>query len=467
MSGATMTTTQLYQTQSYTSPWIGTHLGFSYNGRHSSEFNIVRVSSSNRYDDNLLPQIQDKTVQVPGGDGTYYFGSYYTQRQFSLNIAFENLSEAQLRNLRLLFSDKKLHPLIFDEFPYKVYEAKVSTSPNFKYIAFPAQNNTRYYNGEASISFTCPFPFARTPNNYKYYTALSGMPIGKSASGQSIKVESLAGYQPSNEWLQVSGIKDRDRLLFNKKNGETDTSIQDNYHLSYCYDRLYQDMYNLIMPVQSATDKGNYAINTDEYKAREEVISEKYKKVFSQANIYNKFQSELQRVYKSDYVTSGTIYAGLLEHSVNWSTYITTYNPGDLPTDWELKIKKSLLGNGAPFAIMMFKNGGLLVCDAIQVNANDSGVIINSKTRLIEGYDANGKTGRIYNQYINAGEFFKIIPAPFDTTAIIDNTDANLKKHWSLTYGEDLFMFISSKAGGQTYHDLTADLELTYDYLYY
>jgi hypothetical protein len=37
--------------------------------------------------------MQDKTVQIPGGDGTYYFGSYYTQRQFTIPFAFDGLTE--------------------------------------------------------------------------------------------------------------------------------------------------------------------------------------------------------------------------------------------------------------------------------------------------------------------------------------------------------------------------------------
>ena len=54
------------------------YIGFIFNGKHSSEFGIVRTSDGSRFNENLLPTIQDKTVQVPGGDGTYFFGSYYT-----------------------------------------------------------------------------------------------------------------------------------------------------------------------------------------------------------------------------------------------------------------------------------------------------------------------------------------------------------------------------------------------------
>lgn len=149
------------------------YLGFTYNGRHSSEFGIMRVSSSNRYSDSLLPTLQDKTVQVPGNDGMYFFGSYYTQRQFTVDFAFDAMTDVQLQSMRLWLGDKKLHPLIFDETPYKAYTAKVTGTANIKHICFDTQevvsNQTvtrRIYKGEGSIQFTCYYPFARSVHKF-------------------------------------------------------------------------------------------------------------------------------------------------------------------------------------------------------------------------------------------------------------------------------------------------------------
>lgn len=139
----------------------GDYIGFSYNGIHSSDLGIVRVSNGSRFDENLLPTIQDKTVQVPGGDGTYYFGSYYTQRQFSVSFAFDSLTEEQVTTLKRHFGDKKIHDLIFDERPYKIYRAKVTRTATLKYIPFAEGATNRLYKGEGSIQFTCFEPFAR------------------------------------------------------------------------------------------------------------------------------------------------------------------------------------------------------------------------------------------------------------------------------------------------------------------
>ena len=148
----------------------GDFIGFTFDNKHSSELGIVRVSEGSRYDENLLPSIEDKIVRVPGGDGNYYFGSYYTERDFNISIAFDNLSETQFRELRQHFNGKKIGELIFDETPYKVYKVKVITSPNLKYICFDGEDKEgkriRIYKGEGSISFKALTPFARSKSKW-------------------------------------------------------------------------------------------------------------------------------------------------------------------------------------------------------------------------------------------------------------------------------------------------------------
>ena len=142
------------------------YIGFTYNGVHSSDLGIVRVSNGSRFDENLLPTMQDKTVPVPGGDGTYYFGSYYTQRQFTIPFAFDALTEQQFERLRTHFGDKKIHDLIFDERPYKTYSAKATGTATIKYIPFDDTNKGRIYKGEGSVQFTCYQPFAICNKKY-------------------------------------------------------------------------------------------------------------------------------------------------------------------------------------------------------------------------------------------------------------------------------------------------------------
>ena len=69
-------------------------LGFTFNGKHSLyDLNVYRVSDGGRYNDNLSPELQDKTAEIPGGDGAYYFGTTHKSKKFSINIAFDGLTE--------------------------------------------------------------------------------------------------------------------------------------------------------------------------------------------------------------------------------------------------------------------------------------------------------------------------------------------------------------------------------------
>ena len=142
-------------------------IGFTFNGKHSSDLGITRVSEGSRYSDDLLPIIEDKTVPVPGSDGVYYFGSYYRQKNFNIQIAFDNLTDKQFRELKTHFGKKQLGDLIFDEAPYKAYKVKITGTPNLKYICFdePVQGGDtmqRIYKGEGVITFSAFQPFARS-----------------------------------------------------------------------------------------------------------------------------------------------------------------------------------------------------------------------------------------------------------------------------------------------------------------
>ena len=69
-------------------------VGFSYKGKHSlRDLNIYRTSDGNRYNNNLMPTITDKSMEIPGNDGMYFFGAYHKQKQFNINIAFDSLTE--------------------------------------------------------------------------------------------------------------------------------------------------------------------------------------------------------------------------------------------------------------------------------------------------------------------------------------------------------------------------------------
>lgn len=140
-------------------------IGFTYNGLHSfRDLKIYRTSDGSRYNENLTATMTDKTADVPGGDGQYYFGTTFKNRTFNINYAFDKLNEVELQQLKTVFSGDGIHDLIFDELPYKVWSAKITGTASIKHLCFNDDNNQRVYKGEGSITFTCYYPYARTPD---------------------------------------------------------------------------------------------------------------------------------------------------------------------------------------------------------------------------------------------------------------------------------------------------------------
>ena len=170
-------------------------LGFTFAGIHSSELNIIRTSGGDRFDEQMTPEIRDISVEVPGMNGEYFFGSTYGTRTFEIEIAFDSLTEAQFRKLRQLYGRKQIGELIFDERPYKKYLVKIESPIELSYICFDERTKTpstigepgiqwetingerqrktiypyvisetpqRVYKGEGQIDFICYYPFAKS-----------------------------------------------------------------------------------------------------------------------------------------------------------------------------------------------------------------------------------------------------------------------------------------------------------------
>lgn len=140
--------------------------GFQFNGVHTSDLNIVRVSDGSRYSENLSPVFQDKTAQMLGSDGTLYWESFDTNKVWTIQVAFDELSEMQYRRLRQVFNGKTMGELIFDELPFKAYTAKVQSSPQFKTICFDTPDGARVYKGEGTINFIAYYPYAKSVHKF-------------------------------------------------------------------------------------------------------------------------------------------------------------------------------------------------------------------------------------------------------------------------------------------------------------
>lgn len=189
------------------------YIGFTFNERHSSELGIVRTSDGSRFNENLLPISEDKTVSVPGGDGTYYFGSYFTKREFEVMYAFDNLTEEDLEDLKKWLGDKKIHDLVFDEAPYKKYRAKVVGSSAIKYIPFAEGETNRVYKGEGTIYFSAFEPYAKSTYKYQDQYDSNNIEEWSSAANLLPAQDNFDTLINNSIKLYNPGVKDSDFIL--------------------------------------------------------------------------------------------------------------------------------------------------------------------------------------------------------------------------------------------------------------
>jgi hypothetical protein len=67
--------------------------------------------------------------------------------------------------LKRTFNDKKIHSLILDEEPYKVWSARLTGSSVMSHLCFEDPSE-RFYCGEGDFTFTAYYPFARSRYQY-------------------------------------------------------------------------------------------------------------------------------------------------------------------------------------------------------------------------------------------------------------------------------------------------------------
>lgn len=189
--------------------------GFYFDNEHSSTYHLLRVSNGDRYEEELFPQFDDRTVELVGGYGNLYDGTRFKEKEFSVPVVFDNLSERDFRNLRKWLEPNKVKEFRFDERPYKAYWAKLKSPPKFEYVCFMKTcddefnaKQERVYKGEATLEFIAYNPFGYCNDDSTKMTD-EGIGDADGINWQSLSAYSLVNMQDDNlvEWAAESGLK--------------------------------------------------------------------------------------------------------------------------------------------------------------------------------------------------------------------------------------------------------------------
>ena len=341
----------------------------SYDDETTGEVTVFRVSGGDRYEEELHPEIKDKTAEVPGMDGEYYFGSDFGTKSFNIDIAFDHLTEEQFRKLRRAFATKKIKQLIFKERPYKYYMAKLENPIELSYVCFDE------------------------PKRH-----IVGKEIGDERYG--VQVEKRI---PITE------------TIVDEETQESTTIETGEY--SIVRKRIYPYEF----------EEGTERVYKGEGKIALKAYFPFAKSVYKQLPAT---EIESDWVISSGLLTASVFSEQDIDEYIYDSEQekgiIKIYNAGDIETGFRLYIPFT---NGTISACNIIYDSGLLDGEGSaslylkqieKISDNDKGILINTTNGLIQGasdlvQEISGNytyntTGNIYNKYIDHGYLFKLQP---------------------------------------------------------
>lgn len=350
----------------------GSFLGFTYNNIHSSVLGITRTSEGDRFDLGLAPTLKDFVTEVPNENGQYFFGAKYSKRDFTIKYAFDGITEYQLQIIKSCWGDKKIHDLIFDETPYKIYSAQMTGNSQIKHLAFE-ENGQRIYKGEGSFIFTCYFPLARSRYEYQ----------------QDYVVENI------NEWVDDSnfyilqenaivvkeGLLNRSIIQYDLIDDETETVTSLMHGEQDAYEEwLYDD--NLLIDAAGSLD--------------ETCVPSQYGLIDSELNNYD------------EWIESSKIPDNLVYGKFSQGKY-HLFNAGDISVPFKIWF---VLPDTEQLSFTISCGNKSISFEGITKQKlpgapADYYCVFDSGSNSLEGYSSERKqTGTLYNHFLKEGAFF-------------------------------------------------------------
>ena len=139
------------------------YIDFKFGDHWASEFNLLAVSSSDRYTPPVYGSVNPNIATIMGKKGVYKWKTQVNEKIFNISIAFDSVTIAQLNQIKQWLQPNKIQKLIFSEEPYKYYWAALNAEIDFSHLPFvegEKQVGERtiiegVYKGEMVISFVC------------------------------------------------------------------------------------------------------------------------------------------------------------------------------------------------------------------------------------------------------------------------------------------------------------------------
>lgn len=178
-------------------------IGLRYNDKHCEELGLLMVPPSDFYQEEFFGEFEDTTLEVPGREGAYYFGTQIRSKRIAISFAFDDMNSRKRKEVMTWLDPRKTAKLIFDSSPYKYQWVKVAAQPSFSYVPFESEitNGVEHiFKGTLDVEF-----LAVDPYSYSDYALIGDVPIWNESADTWLTNKP---YSASNlpGWLDESGL---------------------------------------------------------------------------------------------------------------------------------------------------------------------------------------------------------------------------------------------------------------------
>ena len=183
-------------------------IDFKFGDHWASEFNLIAVSSGDRYSPPVYGSVNPNTTTVAGKVGVYKWKSQIGEKVFNINIAFDNINGQTLNQIKEWLHPFKIDKLTFKEEPFKYYWVTLNSEPELNFVPFLEEtkvvNGIEFkqgiYKGEFNIQFVCFDNYGYSDwqsfdENYDYLAEVVNSTNGVISVNDAMNVETEIGIQ--------------------------------------------------------------------------------------------------------------------------------------------------------------------------------------------------------------------------------------------------------------------------------
>ena len=138
-------------------------IDFKFGDHWASDFNLLAVSSGDRYSPPVYGSVNPNTAIIAGKVGVYKWKTQVNEKVFNIKIAFDNINGQILNQIKEWLNPFKIDKLVFKEEPYKYYWVALNTEPKLDFLPFLEETKVvngiafkeGVYKGEFELQFVC------------------------------------------------------------------------------------------------------------------------------------------------------------------------------------------------------------------------------------------------------------------------------------------------------------------------